>query len=349
MTLAATRFDFLHEFMDLKTLQCLKATKVDEAIQKALKKIELGKIVEDSFRFIPLRTGSYAMYHKEACIIEDEASFHAFSLKKTIKKFILFDPKEPFIDINRLKLILPMSPSFESKNEALCYTWNYPRYPDEFFAKVLAIHRLAEHFFNLFPTLCPQVYDIQLFSTESKSIIRSVCEVLPQERVQPSFEYKLTSLDGFIAHVQSIITLLKTLFEQKIAHGDLTECNLIIHEQGGIKALLDFDTACTKDIMHGLYIKSWVADLLDGFSAMIFYQKPELEAPYNDKLTFETSLADENAIKTLIEGLRSVYTFSLLPLKEHLFISDHVELSDEFFEEFFQKTDPSKLFLDFDS
>lgn len=335
--------NFATTFYDLNTLISMPKEDFSADLVEQFKKITSGKIIFDSARIIPLSCQKYAIYNKETCLIDDEARADCFSEKKYIKEFTLYDPIAPEIafDIVMSSLSIPLA---QEQSKAIGIFWYYDCIEGPFFETIKKLQNLVLDFVTLFPHLTPHVLDIGTFKKTDKIFIRTIFEKLPTLTVTPEFTYKLARYDEYHSHIHELIEFLNTLYEQKLAHGDLTVSNLVLKKNGGIKCLLDFDTASRLDILQGRYIKAWCNDLMDAANAMVFYQTGEAREFYASKLEIAMAQDEEYMYLDKVMTIQAIHEDLKEKLSDYRYRSDTSELNEEELAEFLEIADPKKIF-----
>lgn len=340
--------NFETTFYDIETLIGMKDQPSFSAYRDIFKKILNGKVMLGTSRLIPLKSNIYVVYDKETCILDDEARADCFSTQKIIKNMAIYNPREPLGTLSSLFEQI-RSPIFHSSNSVVCVEWLYNAPQSDFFDTVIKLQCLCLEFKKLFPVIVPRVIDISVIYADSYTKIRIMLEKLALERIAPEFKYTLRSIDDFNNHIKDLKNFLITLYEAKLAHGDLTISNLILAKHGGIKSLIDFDTASSLTLMPGRYIKAWASDILQVLNACAFYQNNEVKEFYASRIELELTMGEYLHYETTLGMLQTLYQEMTEKLEEFRFLSDTAILEEERLMEFLEITDPKKIFISFET
>lgn len=340
--------NFETTFYDIETLITMKDQPSFSACHDIFKKILIGKVMLGTARLIPLKSNIYVVYDKETCILDDEARADCFSTQKIIKNMAIYNPADPQGSLSNL-LEQVRSPSFHASNSVVCVNWIYSAPQTAFFETIIKLQCLCLEFKKLFPLIVPKILDISVIYTESQTKIRIMFEKLAMERIAPEFKYTLRSIDDFKNHIKELKNFLITLFEVKLAHGDLTISNLILAKHGGIKSLIDFDTAASFKLMPGRYIKAWASDILQVLNACAFYQNNESKEFYASKIELELTMDEHLQYEATLSLLQSLYLEMTEKLDEFRFLSDSSVLEEDRLSEFLEIADPKKIFISFET
>lgn len=340
--------NFETTFYDLETLITMKDQPSYSACHDIFKKIFTGKVMLGTARLIPLKSNIYVVYDKETCILDDEARADCFSTQKIIKNMAIYNPREPQGSLRDL-LEQIRSPSFHASNSVVCVDWIYSAPQSAFFDTVIKLQLLCLEFKKLFPLIVPKVIDISVIYTDSNTKIRIMFEKLAMARIAPEFKYTLRSIDDFNNHIKELKNFLITLYDAELAHGDLTISNLILAKHGGIKSLIDFDTAASLKLIPGRYIKAWASDILQVLNACAFYQNNESKEFYASKIELELTMSEYLQYENTLASLQTLYQEMTEKLDEFRFLSDTAVLDEERLIEFLEMTDPKKIFISFET
>lgn len=309
------------------------------------KKIMQGKIMLDSLRLIPLSTSVYAVYDKTTCVIDDEARPECFSYHKIIKNVVLYNPYQYDKSLSVLQKMLK-TPQDPSLYQAISITWIYRLPETPFFKTIVKLQMLCLRFKTLFPKIVPSIYDLLIIYTEKKLKIYTIFEKLSLNRVTAELTYVI-NYKGFKAHIHELVLFANTLFKDKLSHGDLASSNLILKKQGGIKCLLDFDTASSLNILPGRYIKNWSNDILDIINACLFYQIKNNKHVTVPVLTVEMTDDDYRLYEKVFVGLEKLYWELKETLQKYAFISDTTQIEKQELTSFLEVADPKKIFFNY--
>jgi serine/threonine protein kinase len=338
--------NFETTFYNLDTLLSLRNSPDISEYEPLFRKIFQGKIMQDSMRIIPLNSKLYAVYDKDTCIIDDEARADCYSTLKTIKNLALYNPLDHKEPLSALKIKLKCPYEHNSYN-AIGITWSYTAPDTPFFETIIKLQKLAFRFQDLVSEHVPKILDFCVIRAEDKLKIRTIFEKFPIEKVAPEFNYTLSSYSQFANHINELANLANILFDEKIAHGDLSISNLVLKKNGGIKCLLDFDTASSLELLQGRYIKAWTSDLLDLIHACAFYQNNEAKEFYESKIELAMPLSDYILYEDTLAKLQDLYLEMTEKLSEFKFMSDSAELEEESLKDFLDMCNPRKIFISF--
>jgi len=335
---------FATNFYSFKDLFALSKATDPKRLSPLFSKLDKGKIVAGELRLVPLLQKKYAVYHKEFCLFDDEARIEAFAYKKYIKIAYLFDPLLGCEEFLKLESKITSQVHIDDSLKLLSFHWYYHAQDQELIERAIKIHALANHFFLIFPDICPQISDLQVIEKDEKTMIRYFETKLPPSRVLQEITYEIQTYEKFQDHLVSLYNLVKHLFDNDLAHGDLACCNLLLNKEGQIKTLIDFDTAATCSFLPMRYQKMWIEDLVKITEAMIFYQisfdindwKPEVNLPKEGLEKFK--------IQLVCNQLELIYENLLLVQEDMKFNLDHRAVSKEDLEVFRNKTNPRYVF-----
>lgn len=337
--------DFETKFYSLEKLLALTTSSDDTTSSRIFKKILQGKIMLDSLRLIPLATNLYGVYDKATCIIDDEARADCFSDRKTIKNVFLYNPYNHDKSLWVLQKMLK-TPTDLSVYQAISITWIYDLPKTPFFKTIVKLQMLCFRFKTSFPKLVPTIYELLVIQTEKKLKICTIFEKFSLEKVTPELTYVI-NYKNFIAHLHELYFLANSLFEQKLSHGDLTSSNLVLKKQGGIKCLLDFDTAASLTLLQGRYVKNWIYDLLNIIKACAFYQIKEGQQTSWPSITLEMTDDECDFYQKSLIAFEKLYSQLKEFLVKYGLIADTTYLEASELRAFLELTDPKKIFLGF--
>jgi serine/threonine protein kinase len=348
MSLSACDLKFETTFYNMDQLGEIKDSLSEDGDIVTFSKLERKKIIlSPELRLIPLESRVYAIYHKTLSIFDEDGSLGAFANKKTLKNMVIYDPSKPFCPFSELEARLSHIHTIPLEHRVIAACWNYDPECPSTLKLALKIHELSKTFHVLFPQYCPKIYDLVSYHTTTKSAVLCLMEELPPSRINQLDRYEIHSFENFKDHVLVIYKFLKTLFDNKIAHGDLASSNFVMNKQGKIDALIDFDTACNDSLLPMMYFKAFIMDLKKAFAAMMYYQTESNVFDWDDSVSLDLSYDQAYLINQQVELLQFIYTNKITPLFDYLLCSDFLMLSKDMQESLRDLVDPEKIFFDF--